>query len=197
MNCKTCNVKKLTEYLAISTKNHDKEIMKLETLKDAHIYCVINKVSSQKYGLLLERFIRIKFNYSKNKADLLSGDCHKNGENVEIKVSLGGSSHSKFNFVQIRPSHYCEKYILTAYNLSYDNLESEGLLYIFKLNKEEIKKIIVSFGSYAHGTIKENGKITFESLNDSTSTKEYAIRTTINDSCWKALLPFIVSESDL
>jgi len=106
-------------------------------------------------------------------------------------------TRNKFNFVQIRPSHDCETYILTAYNLSSENVESEGELYIFKVPKEDIKKIVVSFGGYAHGTIKEHGKITIESLNDEKSTKEYALRPTINDACWKALMPFRVPESGL
>jgi hypothetical protein len=40
-----------------------------------------------------------------------------NRKNSEVKVSLGGATHSKFNFVQIRPSHDCDTYILTAYHL--------------------------------------------------------------------------------
>ena len=190
-------VKRLKEYLTLSKVNHKDQIMNLATLKEANVYCIIHGVSAQQYGPLLERFIRIKFNYIKNKAEDCTGDCSKDGKNSEVKVSLGGATHSKFNFVQIRPSHDCETYILTAYNLSSDNVESEGELYIFKVPKEEIKKIIVSFGGYAHGTIKEHGKITIESLNDEKSTKEYALRPTINDACWKELIQFKVPESEL
>ncbi len=194
---KTERVKRLKEHLTLSKVNHEDQVMKLATLKDAHTYCVIHGVSAQQYGPLLERFIRTKFNYIKNKAEDCTGDCSKDGKNSEVKVSLGGATHTKFNFVQIRPSHDCETYILTAYNLSSDNVESEGELYIFKVPKEEIKKIVVSFGGYAHGTIKEHGKITIESLNDKKSTKEYALRPTINDACWKALMPFKIPESGL
>ena len=194
---KTERVKRLREHLTISKVNHEDQIMKLATLKDAHTYCVIHGVSAQQYGPLLERFIRIKFNYIKNKAEDCTGDCSKDGKNSEVKVSLGGATHTKFNFVQIRPSHDCETYILTAYNLSSDNVESEGELYIFKVPKEDIKKIVVSFGGYAHGTIKEHGKITIESLNDEKSKKEYALRPIINDACWKVLMQFKVSESGL
>lgn len=190
-------VKRLREHLTLSKVNHEDQVMKLATLKEAHTYCVIHGVSAQQYGPLLERFIRTKFNYIKNKAEDCTGDCSKDGKNSEVKVSLGGATHTKFNFVQIRPSHDCETYILTAYNLSSENVESEGELYIFKVPKEDIKKIVVSFGGYAHGTIKEHGKITIESLNDEKSTKEYALRPTINDACWKALMPFKVSESGL
>ena len=190
-------VKRLKEYLTLSKVNHKDQIMNLATLKEANAYCIIHGVSAQQYGPLLERFIRIKFSYIKNKAEDCTGDCSKDGKNSEVKVSLGGASHSKFNFVQIRPSHDCETYILTAYNLSSDNVDSEGELYIFKVPKEEIKKIIVSFGGYAHGTVKEHGKITIESLNDEKSAKEYALRPTINDTCWKELISFRVQESEL
>lgn len=190
-------VKRLREHLTLSKVNHEDQIMKLVTLKEAHTYCVIHGIAAQKYGPLLEKFICKKFKYVKNKAEDCNGDCSKDGKNFEVKVSLGGATHNKFNFVQIRPSHNCETYILTAYNLSSENVESEGELYIFKVPNEDIKKIVVSFGGYAHGTIKEYGKITIESLNNKKNTKEYALRPTINDSCWKALMSFKVSESGI
>lgn len=191
------NVTRLREHLALSKVKHDHQVMKMTTLKDAHTYCVIYGLSAQQYGPLLEKFIRTKFNYIKNKAEDCTGDCSKDGKNAEVKVSLGGATHTKFNFVQIRPSHDCEYYILTAYHLSYDNVASEGELFVFKVPKEDMKTIIVSHGGYAHGTIKEHGTITTESLNDEKSTREYAIRPTIHDACWNALLPFRVSETDL
>jgi hypothetical protein len=194
---KSERIKRLKENLTLSKMNHEKQIMKLSTLKEAHIYCVIHRLSAQQYGPLLERFIYKKFNYIKNKAKDCIGDCSKNGHNSEIKVSLGGSTHTKFNFVQIRPSQDCETYILTAYHLSFENVDSEGDLYIFKISKKEIKNIVVSYGGYAHGTIKEHGKITIDSLNDNKSIKEYVLRPSINDNCWKALLPFKISESEL
>ncbi len=194
---KSERVKRLKEHLLLSKVKHEDQVMKLATLKDAHTYCVIHNVSPQQYGPLLERFIRIKFNYTKNKAEECNGDCSKDGTNSEVKVSLGGATHTKFNFVQIRPSHDCEIYILTAYNLSSENVELEGELYIFKVSKEEIKKIILSFGGYAHGTIKKLGKITPELLNNEKNINEYTLRPTINDACWKALMPFRISESEL
>jgi hypothetical protein len=144
---------------------------------------------------LLERFIRIKFNYNKNKAEHCTGDCSKDGNNSEVKVSLGGATHTKFNFVQIRPSHECGIYILTAYHLSPENVESEGELYIFKVPKSDIKKLIVSHGGYAHGTVKEHGVITVENIEK--GMREYALRPTINDNCWKALLMFRIPETEL
>lgn len=191
------NIKKLKEHLQSSKIKHEDEIMKLKTLKDAHIYCIIHNVSAQQYGPLLEKFIQTKFKFTKNKAENCTGDCSKDGKNMEVKVSLGGATHAKFNFVQIRPTHDCDNYLLSAYHLSSENVEQCGELYIFKLNKNEIKKIVVSFGGYAHGTIKEHGKITTDSLNDDKSIKEYAIRPTINDACWNALITFRIQEFEI
>jgi hypothetical protein len=194
---KSERVKRLKEHLALSKVNHEDEIMKKPTLKDAHVYCVMYGISAQQFGPLLERYIRLKFNYIKNKAEACTGDCSKDGENSEVKVSLGGANHTKFNFVQIRPSHKCESYILTAYNLTAENADSEGELYIFKVPKAEIKTLIVSYGGYAHGTLKEHGPITIDSLNDEKSMKEYALRPSLNDKCWSALMPFRIPETAL
>ena len=194
---KSARIKRLKECLTLSNVKHEDQVMKLSTLKEAHTYCVIHSVSAQQYGPLLERYIRTKFNYMKNKAEDCTGDCSKDGNNSEVKVSLGGATHTKFNFVQIRPSHDCETYILTAYHLSPENVDNEGELYVFKVPKTEIKKIVMSYGGYAHGTIKEHGTITMDYLNDEKSNKEYALRTIINDKCWNALMAFRVHETAL
>lgn len=190
-------IKRLKEHLFLSNVKHESHIMKQRTLKDAHTYCVVHNVSSQQYGPILEKYIRTKFNYIKNKAKDCTGDCSKNGKNSEVKVSIGGSTHTKFNFVQIRPSHDCETYILTAYHLSNENVNREGTLYIFKVPKKQIKKIIVLYGGYAHGTIKEHGTITMDSLNDESIVKEYVLRPTIHDKCWKELMTFHINENKL
>lgn len=194
---KVDRIQKLMEHLTLAKVKHEDEVLKLATLKEAHTYCVMNNVSPHQYGPLLERFIQVKFKYIKNNAKACSGDISKDGKNVEIKVSLGGVTHAKFNFVQIRLSHLCDSYILTAYHLCEENVESEGELYIFRVTKSDIKNMVVSYGGYAHGTIKEHGKITIDSLNDEKNTKEYALRPTINDDCWDALMPFRISESEL
>lgn len=185
-------IHRLKEILALSKIKHEDNIIKQQNLKDAHIYCVIHNISAQQYGPLLEMYIRKQFNYTKNKAENCTGDCLKNGKNIEIKVSLGGATHTRFNFVQIRPSHNCDAYLLTAYHLSLENVESEGELYIFNIPKIKMNDLIISYGGYAHGTVKEHGIITYESLN-----KEYALRPTINDECWNSLMNFRVQESSL
>lgn len=193
---KSKRIERLSQHLQTQSIKHENQIMNLDNLKDAHVYCVIYDLSAQQYGPLLEKFINQKFHFTKNKSKEAKGDSYKDGINVEIKVSLGGTTHKKFNFVQIRPSHHCH-YILTAYHLSKENIDEEGELYVFRIKGDEMKNIILHFGSYAHGTKKEYGNITTESLEDESNTKEYAIRPIFQDDCWKSLLPFRIHESSL
>lgn len=190
-------IRRLKEHLSSSTFNHSEMIMCQETLHAAHVYCIMNNVSPQQYGPLLERYIRVKFNYVKNNSKDAIGDCSKDGMNSEVKVSLGGSGHSKFNFVQIRPLHDCDMYILTAYHLSVENVEMGGELYIFRVPKDGMKSLVSHYGGYAHGTLKEHGPITIDSLNDEKNSREYALRPSFNDDCWRELLQYRVQESDL
>lgn len=176
-----------------SNKKHTENIMNLPTLKEAHIYCKFNNMSGQFTGPVLEKYIEKKYNMTKNNASSCNGDLKCNDLDVEIKASNGGKENNKFNFVQLRMNHNCE-YILTAYYIDYTNLETLGELYIFKLNKENIKQLIEKYGGYAHGTIGELGKITMDDLNDKGNQKEYALRPRYGDKCWNEMLQFRVDE---
>ena len=183
----------LKHILMISKNNHKIEIMKEFNLKRAHIYCIKNQLSGQVTGPLLEYYIKNKYNMTKNNSSLCNGDLHYNQTNFEIKTSNGGKEHNKFNYVQLRMNHNCE-YLLTAYYLNYENVETEGELFIFKLNKIDIKKIILKYGNYAHGTKQKLGEITEDNLENLTNNKEYVIRPKYGDKCWKELLHFRVQE---
>lgn len=176
-----------------SNKFHTEKIMKLPTLKDAHMYCKINNLSGQFTGPVLEKYIKINYNMTKNSASYCIGDLKCNEINVEVKASNGGKENNKFNYVQLRMNHNCI-YILTAYYLDYNNLKNLGELYIFKLNKKNIIPLIENYGGYAHGTIGKLGKITIEDLNNINNQKEYALRPIYNDKCWNELLKFRIDE---
>jgi hypothetical protein len=195
-NKKNERIKKLKEHLNLASTNHKTNMLKLNTLKDSFVYCIINKLSSQQYGVLLESIIQYKFNFNKNKSNDCIGDYNKNNENFELKVSLGGKYHNKFNFVQIRLNHKCAIYIFIAYHLSVNNVDEEGEIYIFKIPKKEIINLILLYGSYAHGTIKKNGVITIDTLNEN-NKNEYALRPVINDKCWLNLMDYRISEKDM
>ena len=181
----------LKHILWSSKCNHKIEIMKQLNIKLAHIYCKIHKLSGQITGPLIEYYIKNKYGMIKNNSSLCNGDLQHNQTNFEIKVSNGGKDNNKFNFVQLRMNHSCE-YILTAYYINYDNLETEGELFIFKLTKINIKIIILKYGGYAHGTKQKLGDITDDDLENPKNNKEYAIRPKYGDKCWIALLQFRV-----
>ena len=186
-------IEHLTSLLENSSIVHKDEIMKCYTLKEAHIYCKIHKLSGQVTGPLIENFIKEKYNMEKNSASLCIGVLKHNGVDVEIKVSTGGQSNNKFNYVQMRMNHTCE-YLLTAYYIDYSNLENEGELYIFRLKKDHLREAILQFGGYAHGTVKKLGRINMEDLLNGENDKEYALRPKYGDSCWKYLLQYRVED---
>jgi len=176
-----------------SNKIHTTKIMNLPSLKEAHMYCKYNYLSGQITGPVLEKYIRDKYKMTKNKASSCNGDLKYNDINIEVKVSNGGKENNKFNYVQLRMNHICE-YILTAYYIDYNNLEDLGELFIFRLNKDQIKNIILNYGDYAHGTIEKLGEITMEDLNNVNNKKEYCIRPKYGDKCWNELLNFRINE---
>jgi hypothetical protein len=177
----------LMNVLKNSKKNHKVEIMTSKDLKDAHIYCKVHQLSGQISGPLLEYFMIEKFKMEKNEASKCIGDVRYKNQNYEIKTSLGGHTHTKFNYIQIRFNHDCD-YLLTAYYLSDENVDTSGELFIFKLNKKEMKDLIVEFGGYAHGTKQKLGEINHESVGLSNNDKEYALHLQYNGRCWEKLL---------
>ena len=183
----------LQSFLDSSKMNYKKEIIKQQTLKDAHIYCKINCISGQVSGLLIENYIKQKYNMTKNCASKCIGDLKYRETNIEIKVSNGGQNNNKFNYVQIRTNHDCE-YLFTAYYVHSSNIDSLGELFIFRLTKNDIKPIILKYGGYAHGTVKKLGIITQTDLEDCDNKKEYALRPKYNDGCWNALLQFRIDK---
>ena len=259
--------------------NHKKEIVKLHSLKEAHIYCKVHNLSGQSTGPLIENYIQNRLNLTKIKASSCKGDleileeqfqqlffeeqhgrtesieltppppppptsqgkkkekkekkekeekeekkekeecsprhCRRRQSpqqqqetrNIEIKVSNGGQNMNEFNFVQIRMNHDCD-YILTAYYLSEENLEQDGEMFCFFLNKEDMISVLIKHGSYAHGTKGQNGEIKEEDFWTLLVSQEggeedkkkkiinmknpysYALRPTYNDECWKTLMQF-------
>ena len=92
-----------------------------------------------------------------------------------------------------------EHYIKSKYGMKKNNSslcigDLEGELFIFKLTKINIKKLILKYGGYAHGTKQKLGEITEEDLENSLNDKEYTIRPKYGDKCWKELLQFRVDE---
>ena len=180
---------KLKTLLKKSNIDHSIEILKENNLKTAHMYCKINNLSGQISGSLIEKFLQNKYNMSKNNASKCIGDMNYLNDNIEIKISLGGLRHNKFNYVQLRPNHNCN-YLLTAYYVNDINYKDLGELFIFYIHKTEMHNLISKFGSYAHGTISKFGKINIKDIIDPKNNKEYALRPRYNSKCWNELLKY-------
>ena len=196
-------IQELKKVLLHNATNHKKEILKCETIKDAHIYCKINGLNGQRMGPLIEYYIKEKSCMEKNKASDCIGDCRDRFlEDNEIKASISGDAKNKYkyNYVQIRLNHKIHNYILTAYYLTDDNVNEAGELFIFKIKKEDIIQLIFEHGGYAHGCNSKLGKIkdgTIEDLKDESNSKEYTLRPLYGDALWEKLLKYRVNESDL
>lgn len=178
------NLKRILDFSKI---NHLEKILKQDSLKYAHIYCKTNNLSGQITGPLIENYIKHKYSMTKNRESSCVGDLQCNLTNLEIKVSNGGRENNKFNYVQLRMNHDCE-YLLTAYYLDNSNLDNLGELFIFRLNKNEFRPIILKYGGYAHGTVQKLGQIKMEDLENNSNDREYAIRPKYGDKCWNELL---------
>ena len=127
------------------------------------------------------------------KLNAISGDGRKNGINYEIKISIW-AKHSNINFVQIRPDHDIQFYILIVYNI-YEN-KNIGAAHIFKVPSGNLYQMIVNYGEYAHGTIQVNGCITIDTIYG--RDLEYALRCNPNTTrgksakIWNELLQYEV-----
>lgn len=193
INEKNMTYEKLKKVINNSHIEHRNEIIKCSNMKNAHIYCKTNNISSQKYGSLLEYYIHKKFDIKRNLSSSLNGDFCLQNSNIELKVSLGTE---KFNYVQLRLNHNCD-YIFTAYHINEYNLKFLGELFIFYLRKSQLKILLSKYGNYAHGTISRLGKITIESLEEKDNDKEYCIRPIYNSKCWEEFLKYRINEIQL
>ena len=189
----------MEELLAIlnaSKTDHTSKIVSCESFKDAHVYCVIHRLSGQVTGTLLEKYIIHHTNATKLNSSDCEGDFEKDEKKIELKVSCGGQTHKRFNYVQLRPSHRVDYYMLTAYYITHENVSNCGELFIFKVPKLDMCDLIVKYGTYAHGTIKKQGPITLESVM-SIEHVEYALRPVYGSQLWSKLLEYKCTSSDL
>ena len=207
----TATATALRTMLDASRIQHKTSIMSELTLKAAHVYCKIHRLSGQMTGPLIEHYLIERSGWTKLKSSQAKGDAFAppatmhggdtvsatKGKYIEIKVSLGGErTHREFNYVQLRPHQPIDIYVLTAYYLDYDNVDRLGDLYVFHVGHEDMKTLLQHYGSYAHGTVDKHGAITRADLDDPTNMKEYALRPKYGDACWHQLLAFQTKEYD-
>ena len=134
--------------------------------------CILCKayLSSNQWSVLLEQFIKQKFKMSRTQNNV-SGDGITNRDfNVEIKVSLG-ADNGQVHFVQIRPDHKVDYYLMLVYNVHEGKL---GSIHWLLCKSEELYALLPEYGGYAHGTIEKLGKITLDNIYGRNC--EYALR---------------------
>jgi len=157
--------------------------------------CILSREHSDRNSDIFERVIKHDLKLY-NAPDKLSGDASKNGVNIEIKCS----THSKnctFNYVQIRPDHNVQYYLLVGYNLFHT--DPLGKEYMFKIPSEDLYQIIVEHGHYAHGS-KMNLPSIITLANMKGNGYEYALRVNPNakkngtkqSRLWETLLKYKV-----
>ena len=174
-----------------SVKQVINNICTLDRFGEACLLSGVN-LSAQSYGKLLENVIKRSIGIDK-QYDEISGDgiCN-NGTKVEIKVSIQGDSN-QFNFVQIRPDHEIDAYILATYDV-----DNEELFYF--IEKKDMNDLIAKYGGYAHGTVKVNGKISHQSMKKNAGLGlEYCLRPNFvkGSADWIEISKYQVSASEL
>jgi hypothetical protein len=168
----------------------DKSALKQEIINEdntRHAFIVSKaKLSSQQYGAALESHLKTKFGWSK-QTDNISGDATTpKGTKVEIKCSIEDAKGG-FNYVQIRPSHTVDYYLLANYSITLDKV------ILLMCPKDAFIKIVEDHAQLAHGT------------KDATlAYREYAYRPkplgregTKGRNQWEALLQWQTEEENL
>lgn len=172
-------------------KNLKKVIDKIDTYKTLTQKCIIVREYFVPQSTLFQDIIMKDLDIKK-PINEISGDGCKNKINYEIKTSVHAKK-SKINFVQIRPDHNIDYYILIAYNL-YDKNSSIGKAYIFKIPSEILYELVIKYGGYAHGTCNKLGKITKNNIKGRNC--EYALRcnpNSKNKKLWNEFLKYEVN----
>lgn len=155
--------------------NKEKILNKIYNSKTLTEKCILIRNYLSPQSTDMEKIIKTELKIN-NAIDNTSGDGMKNNIKYEIKYS-GHAKKSKLNFVQIRPDHNVDEYILICYNM-YDKSSNLGKGYCFKIPHEKINELIIKYGGYAHGTKKCLEKITETNLKGRNC--EYALRCNPN-----------------
>lgn len=164
--------------------------------------CILCKylLTPTQWALVMEDYIKKRFHIGPCKNNTSGDGCSiNNHKNVEIKVSLGGKD-GQASFVQLRPHHTIDYYVLMSFDVSSGN---RGVVTWFLCDAKELYSLLPKYGGYAHGTIEVNGKITEESIQN--HKYEYALRPnplkknhTLSKQLWNIMVEkFGVSEETI
>lgn len=153
-------------------------------------------LNPQAYGAVLEAWAKNFLGMTK-VTDKLSGDLHSKGKNYEVKCSVSSKTGS-FNYLQIRPHHQIDEYILINYSIELDEV-----IWI-KIPSKKLYELFPDFGGYAHGTEVTHGKITMESIAENIEKQyEYVLRPNMEKpgtkphKLWIELSKYIIDEEEI
>jgi len=147
------------------------------TLKDYAIECLYYGVSPQAYGSGAQAVVKNICGFKKETKEDRGDFIYKN-KAIEYKFSIANSD-GKINFVQLRPSHKIDYYILSYYD---PKETGPDMLENFVCRSRDLYLLLPEFGGYAHGTVKKNGKITNENIEKNIEHGcEYALRPNTKD----------------
>jgi hypothetical protein len=170
------NRNKLLSFVkSMKVNTNTREILDtIQKEKDLTNKCILYRKFLSPQSTHIERIIRNDL-FIEKPINETSGDGTKNGLNYEIKYS-GHAQKSRLNFVQIRPDHNIDFYILIGYNMYFnDNL---GKAFVFKIPSAAMYDLVVKHGGYSHGTLKHLGRINKKNLKG--RNLEYSIRCNPN-----------------
>ena len=171
-------------------KELDKNELKQEIINEKntrHAFIVSKKfLTPQQYGAALESHIKTKFDWA-DQTDNTSGDATTSkGAKIEIKCSIEDAKGG-FNYVQIRPNHTIDYYLLVNFSISTDELV------LLLCPKEEFVKLVVEHGQLAHGTKDTN----FAYKEFAYRPKMHAREGTKGRQQWDNLLPWKATEEQV
>lgn len=168
--------------------NYHQLIRHVRTKRD-NIILKINDEPNEIYkALLCREFLSPQQSSGLLKKYIISSRTHIRDYQLFtcLRVSLG--YNNTFHFVQLHPNEY--EYF---YFYCYTPFEKQyGKIYEILLNREELIQLICEYGSYSHGTIRNNGPITKESIRS--NAFEYSIKPRTQTAgtkpyrCWKEML---------
>jgi hypothetical protein len=128
-------------------KNNENIISKINCCNNLTQKCVLVREYLRPQTIIFQYIVMNDLGINK-LINETSGDGCKNNINYEIKTTIHAKD-CKHIFVQIRPDHNIDYYILISYNL-YDKILKLGKAFIFKILSSNLYKLVIKYGGYAH-----------------------------------------------
>lgn len=185
-----------TDQLVAEMRNRDQIVSQVKQqikniTQDAREACVHCRayLRPQSFGQTLEMFIKRKFKLQ-DKVNETSGDAASAIGNIEIKVSLGDKDGG-WCMQQIRPHHNVDFYLGMFYSLNEDRV------YFILIPHNEINKLVMEFGGFAHGTKNKKGKMVIDSEDEFGLFFNKYKENTRSFRLWEKIKQFELSEEEL